>query len=119
LWIVAGRNKRVRLAKLSKNCETFKFSALSRFKIIYKKGNKKFRIEIIQGKESLMRLYNYRKMQKLINSTTFPQNMSHNFPAVNEGLLCPIRKMRSILRAQKTLAERKPHKGACADCGFS
>ena len=37
--------------------------------------------------------------------------MAHNVPAVNEGFLCPIRKMRSILRAQKTLAERKLHKG--------
>ena len=44
--------------------------------------------------------------------------MSYNVPAVTEGFLRPIRKMRSILRAQKTLAERKAHKGE-ADCGFS
>ena len=43
--------------------------------------------------------------------------MAHNVPAVTEGFLCPIRKMRSILRAQKTLAETKPHKGE-ADCDF-
>ena len=45
--------------------------------------------------------------------------LAHNVLAVNEGFLCPIRKMRSILRAQKTLAERKSHKGACADWDFS
>jgi RecA/RadA recombinase len=33
--------------------------------------------------------------------------------------LCPIRKIRSILRAQKTLAEIKPHKGRKPGCGFS
>ena len=46
--------------------------------------------------------------------------MAHNVPAVTEGFLCPIRrKTAGFPRAQKTLAERKPHKVACADCGFS
>jgi len=39
------------------------------------------------------------------------KKLSYNVSAVNEGFLCPMRKMRSILRAQKTLAERKLHKG--------
>jgi hypothetical protein len=30
--------------------------------------------------------------------------MAFNVPAVNEGFLCPIRKTRSVFRAQKTLA---------------
>ena len=41
-----------------------------------------------------------------------------NVQAVNEGFLCPMRKMRSILRVQKTLAERKSHKGAKRRLGF-
>jgi hypothetical protein len=38
-------------------------------------------------------------------------DIAYNVPAVNEGFLCPMKKMRSIFRAQKTLAERKLHKG--------
>jgi hypothetical protein len=45
--------------------------------------------------------------------------MAHNVPAVNEGFLCPMRKMRSIFRAQKTLAEKNPTKALSADWDFS
>jgi hypothetical protein len=37
--------------------------------------------------------------------------MSYNVPAVTDGFLRPIRKMRSILRAQKTVAEQNTTKG--------
>jgi hypothetical protein len=37
--------------------------------------------------------------------------ISPNVPAVTDGFLCPIRKMRSILRAQKNVAETKRTKG--------
>jgi hypothetical protein len=58
---------------------------------------------------------NYNTLFPIFLYNIFPTNskpIALNVPAVNEGFLCPIRKMRSILRAQKTLAERKPHKGA-------
>jgi hypothetical protein len=42
----------------------------------------------------------------------FCQLMAHNVLAVYDGFLRPIRKMRSILRAQKTVAEQNTTKGA-------
>jgi len=49
----------------------------------------------------------------------FDLKILHNVPAVTDVFLRPIRKMRSILRAQKNVAEQNTTKGHSPDWYFA